>query len=47
MTRPPFPTVLDSTIMAAFRSCPRKAELEFIQHWKPQTPSVHLHAGAA
>lgn len=47
MTRPLFPTVLDSTIMAAFRSCPRKAELEFIQHWKPQTPSVHLHAGAA
>lgn len=47
MTRPPFPAVLDSTLVAAFRSCPRKAELEFIQHWKPRTPSVHLHAGAA
>ena len=47
MTRPPFPTVLDSTIMASFRSCPQKAYLEFIEHWKPQTPSVHLHAGAA
>lgn len=47
MTRPPFPKVLDSTIIASFRSCPRKFELEFLNHWKPQTPSVHLHAGAA
>lgn len=47
MSRPPFPAVLDSTIMAAFRSCPRKAELEFVEHWKPQMPNVHLHAGAA
>lgn len=43
----PFPTVLDSSLIAAFRSCPRKAEMEFFQHWKPKTPSVHLHAGAA
>lgn len=47
MTRPPFPTVLDSTIMAAFRSCPAKAKMEFIDHWKSREPSVHLHAGAA
>lgn len=47
MTRPPFPTVLDSTIMAAFKSCPQKAYLEFIQHWKPKDQSVHLHAGAS
>lgn len=46
-SRPPFPTVLDSTIMAAFKSCPRKAYLEFMQHWKARDPSVHLHAGAA
>ncbi|MDE2097539.1 MAG: PD-(D/E)XK nuclease family protein [Patescibacteria group bacterium] len=45
--RPPFPEVLDSTIIAAFRSCPRKAQLEFLEHWKMKTPSVHLHAGAA
>lgn len=45
--RPPFPAVLDSTIMAAFKSCPRKSYLEFIEHWKPATQSVHLHAGAA
>lgn len=45
--RPPFPAVLDSTIVAAFRSCPRKAQLEFLHHWKPLSPSVHLHAGAS
>ena len=47
MERPPFPAVLDSTIIAAFRSCPQKAFLEFFQHWKSRDPSVHLHAGAA
>ena len=45
--RTPFPTVLDSSLIAAFRSCPRKAEMDFFSHWKPKTPSVHLHAGAA
>ncbi len=45
--RPPFPTVLDSTIIANWRSCPQKANLEFFQHWKPRDQSVHLHAGAA
>lgn len=47
MQRPPFPTVVDSSMIAALRSCPRKAYLDFFQHWKPKTPSVHLHAGAA
>lgn len=47
LSRPPFPTVLDSTIIAAARSCGQKANLEFIQHWKSREPSVHLHAGAA
>ena len=45
--RPPFPAVLDSTTMAAFKSCPQKAYLEFMQHWKLRDQSVHLHAGAA
>lgn len=45
--RVPFPTVIDSTITAAFRSCPHKAHMEFFQHWKSRDPSVHLHAGAA
>lgn len=43
----PFPAVLDSTIIAAFRSCPQKAYREYMQHWKARDPSVHLHAGAA
>lgn len=43
----PFPEVLDSTTMAAFKSCPRKAELEFLQHWKLRDQSIHLHAGSA
>lgn len=47
MTRPPFPSVLDSTTMAAFKSCPQKAYLEFMQHWKLRDQSVHLHAGAS
>ena len=45
--RPPFPSVLDSSILAAFRSCPRKFELEYLHHWKPLEPSVHLIAGGA
>lgn len=45
--KPPFPAVLDSTIMAAFKSCEQKAYLEYVQHWKPRNQSVHLHAGAA
>lgn len=47
LSRPPFPEVIDSSLIAAFRSCPQKAYLEFLQHWKPLGPSVHLHAGAA
>lgn len=43
----PFPTVLDSTILGAFRSCPQKAFLAYFNHWKPQSESVHLIAGAA
>lgn len=47
MTRPPFPVVVDSTMMASFRACRHRFFREYIQHWKPRTPSVHLHAGAA
>jgi len=47
MERPPFPTVFDSSIIAAARSCGRKVELEHFFHWKPGDISVHLHAGAS
>lgn len=46
-TRPPFPSVWDSTMIAALRSCPRKFAYEFVEHWKPKGLSVHLHAGAS
>jgi len=47
LSKPPFPSVIDSSLMAAYKSCGRKAYLEFFEHWKPQNQSVHLHAGAA
>ena len=47
MIRPPFPRAINNSLLKAFRACPRKAELEFIHHWKPGTDSVHLHAGKA
>lgn len=47
MIHTPFPAVLDSTILAAFKSCPQKSWLEFFRHWKLLNQSVHLHAGAA
>ena len=47
MIRPEFPATIDSTLMKTFKACPRKAYLEYLEHWKPRAPSVHLHAGAA
>ena len=45
--RPTFPHTIDSTILAAFRSCPQKMFRTYVQHWKPTSESVHLVAGAA
>lgn len=45
--RPFFPHAIDSTTIAAFRSCPQKAFRQYIQHWKPSADSVHLIAGGA
>jgi hypothetical protein len=47
MIRPDFPQVIDASLIAAWRSCPRKAFLEYFQHWKPTGQNVHLHAGKA
>lgn len=47
MTRPPFPTVIDSSMISAFRSCPQKAFRGYFEHWKPSEQSVHLVAGKA
>lgn len=42
-----FPEVLDSTLIGAYKSCPRKFWLEYCEHWKPKTQSIHLHAGSS
>lgn len=34
-------------MLATWRSCPHKFKLEYLEHWKPRTESVHLHAGKA
>lgn len=47
LIRPDFPHAIDSTIRAAFCSCPRKFYREYLQHWKPSAESVHLIAGGA
>ena len=45
--RPPFPQAIDSTLRSTYVSCGRKYELMYMNHWKPQSESVHLVAGAA
>lgn len=47
MQRPDFPQIIDNSLINTFRSCPRKAFLEYFEHYKPGQQSVHLHAGAA
>lgn len=47
MTRPFFPVAIDSTTIAAFRSCPQRAYRQYMEHWKPAEESVHLIAGGA
>jgi len=47
MTRPMFPNCVDSTMLAAFRSCPQKMYRQYVEHWKPKETSVHLIAGGA
>lgn len=46
-SRPFFPPAVDSTLLAAFRACPQKFFRQYVEHWKPQTESVHLVAGGA
>lgn len=47
MNRPPFPTIIDSTILATFKACEMKAFRTYVEHWKRQGESIHLIAGAA
>lgn len=45
--RPPFPEVIDNSMRSTFATCPRKMMLSYIEHWKPKSTSIHLHAGGA
>jgi hypothetical protein len=47
MNRPPFPRVIDNSMVSCYRACPQKFFREYLEHWKPKTPSIHLHAGGA
>lgn len=47
MTRPPFPSVVDSTILSTAKSCLQKVYRTYLEHWKPGDESVHLIAGGA
>jgi len=42
-----FPEVLDSSMLATFKSCPEMFKKIYIEQWKPRGLSVHLHAGAS
>jgi len=44
--RPELPLYIDSTMLSAFRSCPRKFFLEFCLGLRPVGLSIDLHAGA-
>jgi hypothetical protein len=42
-----FPEVFDSSMLAAFKSCPQLFYKVYIANWKTKTDSVHLTAGGA
>ena len=44
---PHFPNVIDSSMLSAFRACPYKCYLNYIEHWHAKNQSVHLVAGGA
>jgi len=47
MQKPDFPMALDSTMFAAYRSCPHQYDNAYRHHWKPIGESVDLVAGKA
>lgn len=44
---PRFPEVLDSSMMATFKSCPQLFKKLYVEDWKSKEQSVHLVAGGA
>lgn len=47
LERPEFPHVIDSTMISSMRSCQHKMFRQYMQHYKSNYESIHLHAGAA
>lgn len=47
MNQPDFPSYVDSSMLACYKSCPQKFFRTYVQHWKPKGLSVHLTAGKA
>lgn len=45
--KPPFPSVIDSTMISLWRACPAKLYMSQFEHWKSRQESVHLVAGGA
>lgn len=45
MMKPYFPSVIDSSMLATYKSCPTKFFYNYILELKPRELSVHLHAG--
>lgn len=43
----PLPVQIDSTMLSAFRSCPKKFWFEYVENLRPMKASIHLHAGGA
>lgn len=42
-----FPSVIDSSMMSTYKTCPQKMLQEYMFHWKPRGEKVDLHAGKA
>lgn len=42
-----FPSLIDASLLASFKSCPELCRKIYLEHHKSKLPSVHLHAGGA
>lgn len=42
-----FPEIIDSSMIAQYKSCAEAFRKAYIMHWKPKASSVHLRAGGA
>ena len=47
MSAPFFPSVVDSSMLASYKSCPTLFRYQYLEGWTGRDPSPHLHAGGA